>query len=86
VILLLLCLCCALRESGCIMDVLWMSPNTDMLTYYSLPEYKHSYYSNLRNNGVGKRHLYPSFYTIHQLSTHPPTPLFLSLSIEMLIL
>lgn len=34
VILLLLCLCCALRESGCIMDVLWMSPNTDMLTYY----------------------------------------------------
>jgi hypothetical protein len=54
---------------------------------YSLrPEYKHSYYSNSRNNGADKRHLYFSFYTIHQLSTHPPTPLFLSLSIGMLIL
>jgi hypothetical protein len=39
----------------------------------SVSRYKHS---NSRNNGVGKRHLYPSFYTTHQLSIHLPTLYF----------
>jgi hypothetical protein len=44
----------------------------------SVPQCKHSKGSNSRNNRESKWPIYPSFYTTHQLFTHPPTHLLLS--------
>jgi hypothetical protein len=54
-------------------------------TTSSVPRYKHSKHSNSDYNSRWEWHLYPSFYTIYQLSTHPTNPFSFVLSLEILI-